>query len=85
MVTYADASAHAFTFSHIELKEMQSIIEAMPATLRIPIHLYCQGYKYQEIAVITSTAVGTTKSRIHLARQQLRKKANSDLHHSLAD
>ena len=79
MVIHADASAHSFTTNRIELKEMQSIINAMPAILRIPIGLYCQGYKYQEIAAITETAVGTTKSRIHTARQLLRKKVNRDL------
>jgi len=84
MVIYTDVSTHAFTTTRIELKEMQTIIETMPATLRIPIRLYCQGYKYQEIAAITETAVGTTKSRIHTARQLLREKTNSDLYHSIA-
>ena len=84
MAIYADASSHTFTTTRIELKEIQLLIHAMPAILRIPIHLYCQGYKYQEIAALTGTAVGTTKSRIHTARQLLRKKANSDLHHRFA-
>jgi len=84
IAAYADASTHAFTTTNIELKEVQSIIYTMPAILRTSIHLYCQGYKYQEIAAITRTAIGTTKSRIHMARKLLRKRTNSDLHHSSA-
>lgn len=81
---HADASAHSFTTTRIELKEAQSAIDEMPAILSTPIRLYSQGYKYQEIAAITATAVGTTKSRIHLARQILREKVNSDRDHSPA-
>jgi len=73
MVTSADVSTYASAPTRIELKEKQSIIDAMPAILRISICLYSQGYKYHEIAGITQTAVGTTKSRIHTARQLLRK------------
>ena len=73
-VTYTDVSTYASADTRIELKETLSIIDAMPAILGISIRLYSQGYKYQEIAGITNTAVGTTKSRIHTARQLLRKK-----------
>jgi DNA-directed RNA polymerase specialized sigma24 family protein len=64
----------AFTTHRAELKAIQSVIHEMPDILRIPIHLYSEGYKYQEIASITETAIGTTKSRIFMARQLLRKK-----------
>jgi RNA polymerase sigma-70 factor (ECF subfamily) len=60
--------------TRLEIKEIRSMIHAMPDILKIPIYLYCEGYKYQEIATIMDTAVGTTKSRIYLARQLLRKK-----------
>jgi RNA polymerase sigma factor (sigma-70 family) len=69
---YPDPSTHAFMIDQIELKEIQWLIHEMPETLRIPISLYWQGYKYQEIAAITDTVLGTTKSRIFMARQLLR-------------
>lgn len=84
MTAYADTSTHTYTTAHIELKEMQSAIDAMPPTLSVPIRLYCEGYKYQEIADMTATALGTTKSRIHMARQLLRERADRDLHHRMA-
>ena len=75
-----DAALHSASSDHtppptrLEIKEIRSLIHAMPDILKIPINLYCEGYKYQEIAEIMDTAVGTTKSRIYLARQLLRKK-----------
>ena len=32
-----------------------------------------QGFKYQEIAAITKTSLGTVKSRLFYARQELRR------------
>lgn len=69
-----DTSTYAFTTTHLEVKQVKAFINEMPPSLRIPIQLYCQGYKYHEIAAMTETPVGTTKSRIHMARQLLRKK-----------
>jgi RNA polymerase sigma-70 factor (ECF subfamily) len=73
-VNPVDTSTYAFTTTHLEVKQVKALINEMPASLRVPIQLYCQGYKYQEIAALTGTPVGTTKSRIHMARQLLRKK-----------
>ncbi|MCM1006193.1 MAG: sigma-70 family RNA polymerase sigma factor [Prevotella sp.] len=39
---------------------------------REPFVMYLKGYRYQEIAAITGTPVGTVKSRIFFARRQLR-------------
>ena len=68
------SSDHTPPPTRMAVKEIRSLIHAMPDILKIPINLYCEGYKYQEIADIMDTAVGTTKSRIYLARQLLRKK-----------
>jgi len=84
MVNYPDASTHACTTAHFELKQVQSIINEMPAILRIPIHLSSQGYKYVEIAAIAKAPVSTIKSRIYVARELLRKKADTDPHRGLA-
>ena len=65
--------------TRLEIKEIRSVIHSMPDILKIPIYLYCEGYKYQEIATMMDTAVGTTKSRIYLARQLLRKKTGHAL------
>ncbi len=74
MLDHPDPETRFFTTHRTELKEIQAVIHQMPEILRVPIRLYCEGYKYQEIAALTDTAVGTTKSRIYMARQVLRKK-----------
>jgi RNA polymerase sigma factor (sigma-70 family) len=71
---HSAASDHTPPPTRLAVKEIRSLIHSMPDILKVPINLYCEGYKYQEIADIMDTAVGTTKSRIYLARQLLRKK-----------
>jgi RNA polymerase sigma-70 factor (ECF subfamily) len=45
-----------------------------------------QGYKYEEIAEQENLPIGTVKSRIHLARKELKDKLNklyaSSLHYN---
>lgn len=58
-----------------ELKErVQRCLQALPDTLRAPVVLYdIEGLSYGEIAEILQIAEGTVKSRIHRARQALRR------------
>jgi len=72
-MTPVDLSAQALTMARLELKELWKKIGAMPRVLRLPLQLLSQGYKYQEIAEIMATSVGTTKSRIHTARLLLKR------------
>jgi RNA polymerase sigma-70 factor (ECF subfamily) len=74
LLDHADPVTRTVASHRAELKAIQSAIHGMPDILRIPIHLYSEGYKYQEIAAITDTAIGTTKSRIFMARRLLRNK-----------
>ena len=39
----------------------------------IPFTMYCEGHKYQEIAAHLRIPEGTVKTRIHIARKQLKK------------
>lgn len=42
-----------------------------------PFSMYYEGYKYHEIADYFQIPIGTVKTRIHVARQQLKKKLKS--------
>ncbi len=53
-------------------KEILTAVHSLPDIFRVPFTLYSEGYKYQEIADILNIALGTIKSRIHLARKSLR-------------
>ena len=55
------------------IKEITSAINHLNSDLRIPFSLFLAGYKYSEIADILVLPLGTVKSRIFFARQELQK------------
>lgn len=56
----------------IALKEILIAMRSMTDDYRIPFTLYVEGYKYAEISQRLQLPLGTVKSRIYLARRQLR-------------
>lgn len=65
----AVSSSPEDVYSTHEIIEKLGLLEDM---YRTPFMMYLKGYKYLEIADMTSTPVGTVKSRIFFARRQLR-------------
>ena len=66
------------TEAFIERQELgeglQNLLLLLPFDQRQAIVLAdIQGYRYEEIATITSSSLGTVKSRIHRARERMRK------------
>ncbi|AHF15744.1 RNA polymerase sigma factor [Niabella soli] len=59
--------------SSLREKEIQTAIENLPETFKVPFRLYFEGYKYQEIAEYLQEPLGTIKSRIHFARKLLKE------------
>ncbi|MDL2208937.1 RNA polymerase sigma factor [Parabacteroides sp. OttesenSCG-928-O15] len=53
------------------IQEITKAIDALEEDLRIPFSLYLSGYKYHEIAEKLALPLGTIKSRIYFARQEL--------------
>lgn len=56
-----------------QIQEITSAIEKLSGDLRIPFSLYLSGYKYHEIAEKLGLPLGTIKSRIYFARQELQQ------------
>lgn len=56
-----------------ERKELQEKIRCLPAMYAKPLKLFMAGYAYKEIAHMTGVPIGTVKSRIHLAKEKLKK------------
>ncbi|CAN5799161.1 RNA polymerase sigma factor [soil metagenome] len=56
----------------IKLKEINKAVNELPAIFKNPFSLYCDGYKYHEIADMLEEPLGTIKSRIHFARKLLK-------------
>lgn len=57
----------------MDIKEINRAIESLSITLKEPFSMFVSGYKYHEIAEALDIPLGTVKSRIFLARQELQK------------
>jgi RNA polymerase sigma-70 factor (ECF subfamily) len=53
------------------LKEINKAVEMLNEEMRVPFAMFVSGYKYNEIADRLNIPIGTVKSRIFTARQEL--------------
>lgn len=58
--------------SNIMMKELNTMLDRLDDSLRVPFTMYYDGFKYQEIADELSLPLGTVKSRIFFARKELK-------------
>ena len=56
------------------IQEITKVINALNDDLKMPFSMFVSGYKYNEIAEKLNLPLGTVKSRIFFARQELQKK-----------
>ncbi len=59
--------------SEMNLEDIYKAINKLNFSYRKPFLMHYKGFKYEEIADELAIPVGTVKSRIHLARKQLKK------------
>ncbi len=59
--------------SNLGMEEIKRAMARLPEIFRTPFEMYYTGYHYQEIADALQEPLGTIKSRIHIARQQLKR------------
>lgn len=74
---YLDSVSHSSengASTKLALEDINAAISALPKDLREAFMMNYTGYKYQEIADHFDIPIGTVKTRIHLARQVLKKK-----------
>jgi len=74
---YLNSSAHAVPNESLERLNMEQIhmhIGRLPYDLKEAFMMNFRGYKYQEIADHFGIPIGTVKTRIHMARQILKKR-----------
>ena len=57
-----------------QIKEITKAINGLNNDLKVPFSMFLNGYKYNEIAEKLDIPLGTVKSRIFFARQELQKK-----------
>lgn len=63
--------------TNIMMQELDSIINELDESLRVPFMMHFEGYKYQEIADKFKLPLGTLKSRIFFARKALQKRVRA--------
>lgn len=73
----ADNAAQSKGESNINYKELVQMVQNLPENLKSPFWMSYKGYKYEEIAELLDTPMGTIKSRIFLARKQLQRIASA--------
>lgn len=55
------------------MNELQTMINKLDESLRIPFEMHYDGFKYQEIADELELPLGTVKSRIFFARKEMKE------------
>lgn len=63
--------------SNIMMDELNSMVDELDESIRVPFLMHYEGYKYQEIADYLGLPLGTVKSRIFFARKELKEMINS--------
>ena len=53
--------------------ELMGMVDQLPEDFRKPFMMAFEGYKYDEIAEVLDSPLGTIKSRIFFARKKLQK------------
>ena len=57
---------------NINLQDIHEAISKLKPEYRVPFMMHFEGFKYDEIADELDLPIGTVKSRIHLARKELK-------------
>lgn len=76
---YLDSMAHSERNKgdqRFMMRDIETAIDKLPMSLKKPFTMNHSGFKYHEIAEILRIPIGTVKTRIFVARRQLREALN---------
>ncbi|TAE87185.1 MAG: RNA polymerase sigma factor [Bacteroidetes bacterium] len=77
---YLDSLSHTVkndAEKNFMMRDLESAIVALPQNLRKPFTMNTKGFKYHEIAEILQIPIGTVKTRIFVAKKQLREQLSN--------
>ncbi|WP_411274570.1 RNA polymerase sigma factor [Daejeonella sp.] len=75
-ISYANlmySSTHNQAEPKFVMDDLQNALKKLPDTYFVPFNMYFEGYKYHEIGIHLDLPIGTVKTRIHVARQLIKK------------
>ncbi len=72
-INSSDNITENLAHGNFAMKDINSAIETLNDTYRIPFLRHFSGYKYHEIAEELDIPIGTVKNRIHIARKKLKQ------------
>jgi RNA polymerase sigma-70 factor (ECF subfamily) len=75
-----DCENYSSPDSFFRMLELTKAINRLSKQLKIPFSMYMSGYKYAEISERLNLPLGTVKSRIFFARQELQKELEESLY-----
>jgi RNA polymerase sigma factor (sigma-70 family) len=69
---FASSATNGATASFV-INDVEKMLKLLPDVYLHPFKMHVEGYKYEEIADHLGIPIGTVKTRIHGAREQLKK------------
>ncbi|MFD0940752.1 RNA polymerase sigma factor [Pedobacter boryungensis] len=72
-VTLLESSSKNLAESRFILNDVHTLLNKLPKEYSLPFILHFEGHKYHEIADDLDIPIGTVKTRIHMAREILKK------------
>ena len=75
-INSSDTIVDNYADSEIILEELNALIDTLDDNLKDTFRMHFEGFKYHEIADLEAIPLGTVKSRIFLARKEIKRKLN---------
>lgn len=72
-INSSDNITENLAHGNFTMKDINSAIETLNDTYKVPFIKHFSGFKYHEIAEELNIPIGTVKNRIHIARKKLKK------------
>lgn len=67
-----DEDGNRFEYAY-DMKQLFSVIRAIPEDMKVPFQMFVAGFKYREIAEKLGLPMGTVKSRLFFIRKRLKE------------
>lgn len=71
-INSSDSLTENGAYGNFTMKDIDSALDRLQDTYKVPFLMHFRGFKYHEIADRLNIPIGTVKNRIHIARKELK-------------